>query len=381
MRRRAYVATVLAGVVPGCGGLPGFGSGTSTTSASETTSQVGGVGPGDDGLSGTGAPASRADVQLFNATVSERFATVVVTDGGRELAVESRPLPPAQSVLFPGLVAAKGLYRVVVETESGRRGATDWRVRDSTPDLAVDVRPAVQFRRLARCRPDCSPLAIVRTAPGGGRVDGGEASGPDGAGVGGAADATQTPDRPSLRNVLVLDNGGASDRTIAVDLRDGGESVLAGDYRVPGGGRLDLSVPARVQYTLDVAADGRRTTYDWSAATIDRLVVDLATPAPTVRCRDLVRDLIVRNDDDRSTRVAVRIESGGDRAAAVGRTVELSPGGARQFTAAVPSAASYDVLVETDRGLREEYAWPICPPVGPITVAVGATDIAVSVRA
>jgi hypothetical protein len=136
-----------------------------------------------------------------------------------------------------------------------------------------------------------------------------------------------------------------------------------------------------VQYTLDVAADGRRTTYDWSAATIDRLVVDLATPAPTVRCRDLVRDLIVRNDDDRSTRVAVWIESGGDRAAAVGRTVELSPGGARQFTAAVPSAASYDVLVETDRGLREEYAWPICPPVGPITVAVGATDIAVSVRA
>jgi hypothetical protein len=367
MRRRRFAGLALA-TLTGCNGFGDgvFGgsgpdpAGAGTPSSAPTATGAGagaGAGEGADRPTATSPGGDRgpplAGLFVRNASTRDRYATVVVTDGAREV-VESRSVAPAASIGFPALVARPGTYRVVVETADGRRATADWRAAAPLPDLAVDLRAGVAVRRLGQCTPACPPLSTVRTG---------------------------SPPGEDARTVVV-DNGGDRERVASVRVDDGGDGdrLLDADYRVPARSRLRVPVARRPRYRATVATDGGVATREWAAAAVPRLTVDVAPSTPAVRCRDLVRDLVVANPTDASRQATVAVTAGDDTTLAR-VDADVDAGASRTVRGAIPPAGGYTIAVETADGLREEYVWTVCPPVGPVEVVLAPDDVRVSVRA
>lgn len=235
------------------------------------------------------------------------------------------------------------------------------------PDLAIDLRPDVRFRRLARCGPACPPLSTVRSRPAVPGESSDAATDPP--------DVTAVDDGSSGRTAtLALENTTDGPSTASVRATSAGDLVLDADYRVPATSRLDVRVPRRARYRVTVAVGG------WPAASVARLAVDVAdSEGPQFRCRGVYRDLVVESRDTSPRTVAVDVRAGGD--VALRRRFELAAGASRRVPRGVPPGGRYDVVVETDEERHEADAWEVCPPLGPVRViAVAGDGVRVSVR-
>jgi hypothetical protein len=387
MRRRsvlrALVGTAGLTALAGCNALTG-GAGRSAAGTPETGSSAAGAGTAASG-SGSGAEGSDATatprpyraadapaldrprgVHLRNLASTERFLTLVVTAGdgtaGEEVLAESTPVPPGETVSFPGLLASGGQYGVLVETADGARASYDWAVRAELDDLWVDLTPAVSFRRPVLCPPDCD-FAV------------------------GAPERSAAYEVPADLSVaealgrapaLALDTAAEGTRRATLKIWHRGQLLFASDYEFPPDVRALVPVfPASQRYDIMLTTDAGEAIYDWQPSVRNTLYASLAD-APSFRCGYADHDLRVRNETGSARRVTVRVLTGEETL--FERTVAVDADAVETVPAAVDPAGPLRFEVATDDGVTERYNWVRCAPNGPITVAVSDDGVYVSVQ-
>jgi hypothetical protein len=376
MRRRSLLRALLAtggsSALAGCNGL--FDP-TSSRSSRSTPIPPSSRTPGDEsGRAATStpyrAPGASADavldrprgVHLRNLTSTDRFLTVVVTDGDREVLVDSTTVPALDSVSFPGLVATATRYEVIVEVAGGDRRRYDWAVRADLDDLWVDLTPDVDFHRPLLCLGDCAFAAAddERTLA---------YDLPPNVGIGEALGSTPA---------LALDNDTPERRRATLRVWTRGELRFASSYDLPPDVRILVPVlPASLRYDVLLRTDDGETTYDWQPSVRNTLYASLAD-GPAFRCGYAHHDLRVRNETDTASRIAVRAFTGEETL--FERTFTLDANDVRTVPSAIDPAGPLRFEIETADGRSEEYNWLRCAPNGPITVAVSDSGVYVSVR-
>jgi hypothetical protein len=374
MRRRTLLRSLpvgLAGGLAGCaalgfdvgGGRGGDGSGegvaASPPAGSATTSAARSPSASASTSATAGEPVESRAVTVRNVSPRRRYATVVVTDGGEDVLVESADLVPGRWRTFDEAVGRAGEYEVRVETADGVRASRAW-VVDPAEHGSEGVEVTLDGDRIEvwpsrRCEPGC-PDATVRA----------------GADLPLIGDGTGHWFAPA--GVVVRNPGAAT----AVDLRVSlsGSTVLDATYPLAGGAQLRVPVTFRSgRYEVRVAANGRAATSEWPVPEVPARYVRLAErtrfgcgPANTV--------LRLRNSDDVNHRLDVRVTApgGGTR---YERRFGL-PARSEREVEPVTTSGRYDVFAATSA--REgRGAWWACPPHGPATVEVDAAGH-VSVR-
>ena len=295
-----------------------------------------------------------------NFASASRYLTVVVTDGDREVYVESRRVRAGGTLPVPDLIGDPGEYGVVVETGDGERAQYDWTVSPELPDLWVDLTPAIRFYRPIRCLRDCGPLATVTTAP--------PATFPT------AASLTETGDRTPT---LWLDNEADESRTARLRLDDGGEELFAAEYDLPPDARAVVPVSGRRRaYRVSLSTDAGAVSEEW-VPRLRRTLYGVVGESPAFRCGLTPHDLVVGNETTDARTVTVVIEAGG--AEVFDRSVTVPPDETRRFPSAVDPRGTLTFVVTTDDGRRERYDWSFCAPRGRISITVDERGIDVTV--
>jgi len=185
MRRRQVTALALATLLSGCGS-PGVDLGPDVgTAGSASDGRTGdrpATGPRESDAtaartadaasrprSATADPLDRpAGVRLRNATTRDRYATVVVRDGDREIATHSTELPPGSTGTVPALVAVAGRYRVPATSRLDVR--VPRRARYRVTVAGDGVRVSVRERRERATRSRSGTGRATRSRSGTGRV-------------------------------------------------------------------------------------------------------------------------------------------------------------------------------------------------------------------
>jgi hypothetical protein len=290
-------------------------------------------------------------VVLVNRGRTPRFVTLAVTHEGRELYVDSTTVDPGNRLAVPDLVGGTGTYGVVVETSDGARTTYDWPVTGETGNLVASVDDGVTVRRQAVCDPDCAPFSTVASSNQG------------------------TAGSSVDRKRLALVNPGASRRTASLRATADGGEVLAATYRVPAQTRLEIPVPGEpFRYQVAVTVDGERRTHQWRTLPGGALRVTIGD-AVSFACESGRRDLRVRNETAKRRTVTVTVRTGDD---SVEHTVVLDAGAVETARRLVPPGVK-TFRVETDRGERVRRPVEVCPPPGPVWVAVKPAGIQLSV--
>jgi hypothetical protein len=305
-------------------------------------------------------------------TTTEYVTLAVETADGEQVFVASDDLGGRRVVVYDGLVAAEGEYRVVVETAGGDWAETTWRVTASAGDLDVTVGDGVTVQQTVRCTPDCT-LARGGTAVGYPAGD---------------FDPRGRRDDTTLRVV-----NPAARTTTETRVRVGTDDRPVLDYRYdhPAGVTIELPVPQSAgELPVTVTAGDRERRFDWRPQVTPSLRAVLADSVQ-FRCGVGTRDLQVVNPDDGPSEVTVRVFP-----AAEFETARPDPLFAERYSlpasssvdaeAVVASAGRYRVEVavadpEGGDGEEETVAatWATCPPRGPLVVVVGETGVS-SVR-
>lgn len=371
MRRRRLLRSLLAvggvGSLAGCNGLfaPTSPADTSSTSPATTASAPGTTTPASTTpYRAAGEPVldRPRGITLRNLSSTDRFLTVVVSDGDDEVFADSTTVPARESVAFADLVGSTGRYAVLVEAADGARRRYEWTVRADLAGLWVDLTPDIDFRRPVLCFDD-APFAVAddqRTVaydlPA--DVDVGDALG-------------RTP-------AVALDNDAPDSTRVVVRVWNGGQRWLATTYDLPPDVRaLVPVVPASQRYVIILRTDAGEAIYDWQPSVRNTLYATLAD-GPTFRCGYADHDLQIRNETDADRAVTVRVFA--DGATLYEESVAVEANAVRTVPSAVDPVGPFRFEIETDAGRREQYNWVRCAPNGPITVAVREAGISVSVR-
>ncbi|SEO24771.1 hypothetical protein SAMN04487948_101321 [Halogranum amylolyticum] len=275
MRRRALLAALTATATAGCSGLTDFGDDTPTPPPRSTSGTPGtpeGTDTSDDLPYRGDDDARTVEPQGFflqNQSDRERYVTVVVEHDGETLFVESETIPPRKSESngrreYANLIAAAGIYRVVVETGDGGRTVHDWVVGRDVGGLFVVVEDDyVWSRQQIGCDPTCGPISLggeaVETLPYVPESDEGE----------------RTPDYGTSN--LVFANTGETPTEVHAIAEFDGQTLL--DYRYDVRPGLQVAVPlvngsGVVDLTLE--ADGTSEQYEWHVPEEQFVFSDLA---------------------------------------------------------------------------------------------------------
>ncbi|WP_380679133.1 hypothetical protein [Salinigranum sp. GCM10025319] len=386
MRRRSVLRALLgtggAGLLAGCNGLLREGSDASSTpdrTPAGRPSATGRASPAASGASSPGsdrpyraADASRLDrprgVHVRNLASTDRFLTVVVTDGDETVLVESTTVAAGEVASFPDLLATGGRYGVLVETADGARRRYDWDVVEDLDDLWIDLTPEIGFHRPIRCLADCA-LAVSEES----RTVAYEVS--DEVGV--AEALGRTP-------AVAVDNDSPERTRATLRVWNRGRLRFAAGYDLPPDVRLLVPVlPASQRYDVLLGTDDGETSYDWQPSVRNTLYASLAD-GPTFRCGYAAHDLRVRNETDAGLAVVVRVLTDANDEEADEPLFEssfaLGAGERKTVPSAVEPVGPFLFEVETGDGRVERYDWERCAPNGPITVAVSDDGVYVSVR-
>jgi hypothetical protein len=244
---RAVLGTGTLSLSAGCNGL--FGADPDAAAPAPTRVRTATAAPERPHRAADAPTLDRPQgVSVRNYGPTERFLTLVVRDGDRDVFVASRTVAAGESVAFVDLIATTGDYRVVVETADGGRYRGEWAVSDAFEDLRIELTPEVGVRRLARCTPDCGPVSV------GGEVGVSFEIRTDVS----AADALGRPP------AIALDNGAADARRARLRVRDGDGLQFDYEYVLPAGVRAVVPVrPSRPQCRVTVRTDEGAVGHDW----------------------------------------------------------------------------------------------------------------------
>jgi hypothetical protein len=382
MRRRSVLRVLLgtggASVLAGCNGLLQEESNASSTpNRTATTSTAAEDSPlpqsspdSDRPYRAAGVP--RLDrprgVHVRNLASTDRFLTVVVTDGDETAFVESTAVAAGEVVSFPDLLATGGQYGVLVETADGARRRYGWDVVADLDDLWVDLTPEIAFHRPVRCLADCT-----LTVTGESRTVAYEV--PEDVGV--AEALGRTP-------AVAVDNDSPDRTRTTLRVWNRGRLRFAAGYDLPPDVRLLVPVlPASQRYDVLLGTDDGETSYDWQPTVRNTLYASLAD-GPTFRCGYAAHDLRVRNETDAALDLVVRVLTDADEdeddEPVFESSFALDAGERETVRSAVAPAGPLRFEVETGDGRTERYDWARCAPDGPIVVAVSDRGVYVSVR-
>jgi hypothetical protein len=298
-------------------------------------------------------------VTVKNVSPRARYVTLVVTEGGRDVLVESADLVPGRWRVFDGVVGRAGRYDVRVETADGASASGRWVVdpgERGSEGLEVTLDgDAIEVWPSRRCDPGC-PDATVRT----------------GADLPLIGDGTGHWFAPA--GVVVRNPGAATDVDLRVSL--GESTVLDATYPLAAGTQLRVPVTFRSgRYEVRVAANGRTAAAAWPVPELPARYVRLGE-STRFGCGAANTVLRLRNSDDVNHRLDVRVARP-DGGTAYERRFEL-PARSEREVEPVTASGRYDVHAATSA--REGTgAWWACPPHGPATVEVDAAGH-VSVR-
>jgi hypothetical protein len=356
---RRRLLALLAGTT-GLAGCAGFLPGDSARSAADRAPPVSATPNRPYEADQRPTLADPGGLVVRNLASGSRYLTVVVTDGDRDVYVESRRIRADETFPVPDLIGEPGEYGVVIETGDGRRARYDWAVSRALPDLWVDLTPAIRFHRPFRCLRDCEPLATVTTPP--------PASFPTGVPLSGGPDRTPA---------LWLDNDADTTRTARLRIADGDEPLFAAEYALPPDARAVVPVSGRRRaYRVTLSTDGGERSEEW-VPRLRRTLYGVVGESPSFRCGLTPHDLTVDNETDDTRTVTVVVSAGG--AGVFDRSVTLPPGEGRRVPAAVDPRGTLTFVVTTDDGRRERYDWSFCAPRGPISITVDERGIDVTV--
>lgn len=332
MRRRALLAALTATATAGCSGLADLGDDTPTPPPRSTPGTPGTPEETDtsDDLPYRGDDDAQTvephGFSLQNQTDRERYVTVVVEHDGETVFVESETIPPRESESngrreYANLIAAAGIYRVVVETGDGGRTVHDWVVGPDVGGLFVVLEnDYVWSRQQIGCDPACGPISL-----------GGEAIGtlpyvPE------SDEGERTPDYGTSN--LVFANTGETPKEVHAVAEFEGQTLL--DYRYDVRPGLQVAVPlvsgsGVVDLTLE--ADGTSEQYEWHVPEEQYVFTDLAEGVG-VTCRlprqyrseTDQRGISLRNARNRSTKPqTLTVTARADGEQTVDEQVELAP--------------------------------------------------------
>jgi hypothetical protein len=366
MHRRSVLRTLLGtgglSLTAGCNGVlrsePNTATPRTATRARRTATASSGP------YRATGAPEldRPRGVHVRNFGAAERFLTLVVRHGDRDVFVTSRVVGPGESVTFPALVATGGGYQVTVETEDGSRRRDDWTVTDTYGDLWVELTPEIGIRRLVRCTPDCPGVST------GGEV----------------RPSLTVPDDPSAPETLergpalALDNGTGQTRTARVRLWDGQLLQFEYGYTLQSGVRAVVPIqPSRPQYRVEVRSGGIEATHEWVPGVRGTLYAELGEE-PRFRCGFTAHDVSVRNETGDGRKLTLRVATADETL--FEESFELEPGAVETVPDAVDPAGRFRFHVETDDGRSKTVDWRHCASNGVLIVSVRDQGILVSVR-
>lgn len=380
MRRRPLLCALLGtggvSALSGCNGLfggePGPPRSTAEYVSDSARTGTSSAATGDPGPT-TGPPTpepyrssgpaldSPRGVHVRNLASTDRFLTLVLTDDGAEVFVESLTVPAGETASFPGLLGTGGRYEVLVETADGSRESYDWEVSEPLDDLWVDLTPGIEFARAVRCLADCS--LVVPDAE---RVVAYDV--PDSVGVSEALGRVPA---------VVLDNDATRPRRASVRVWNRTDRRLALSYDVPPDVRVVVPVlPGGPRYRVAVETPEGEAEYDWLSSVRPTLYASLDS-RPTFRCGYVDRDLLVRNETPTDRTIRVQVLTGEETL--FERSFTVAGESTRRVPSAVDPNGPLRFRVATADGLRETYDWTRCAPPGPITVAVGENGVFVSV--
>lgn len=298
---------------------------------------------------GSGAALDRPrDVTLTNQRLDDARVAVRIRDGATAVLETTETVPGAGGIALPAVIGGAGTYDVRVRTDDGRERAFAWTADADAGDLGVDLETGLTVRDRYRGN---AALDLV---------------GSDTAGLVGGGWGSYHP--------LIVDNGGPA-RSVTLALANGEGSAGVG-IDLPGGSRITLPLAVRAREVEVVATvDGAERGHEWRPPSDDALYVDAA--GPRFLCDLLRRDLrVVNRTTDANRSMTVRLTGDGDRLFA--GEFRLAPGETAVRKAVVGPAGDYGVEAESG-GDTARYDWEMCPPVGPVVVAVGDDGITAGV--
>jgi hypothetical protein len=365
MRRRALLAALTATATAGCSGLTDLGDDTPTPPPRSTPGTPERTDTSDD-LPYRGDDDARAvephGFFLQNQTGRERYVTVVVEHDGETVFVESETIPSRESESngrreYAGLVAAAGVYRVVVETGDGGRTVHDWVVGRDVGGLFVVIEDDyVWSRQHVGCDPACGPISLggeaVETLP----------YVPD-------SDENERTYQFRTSN-LVFANTGETPKEIHVVAEFDGQTLL--DYRYDVRPGLQVAVPlvsgsGVVDLTLE--ADGVSEQYEWHVPEEQYVFSDLAEDVG-VNCRlprqyrseTDQRGVSLRNARNRSTApqtLTVTARTDGEQT--VDEQFEIAPDTRVPLDLRPQADDRLDLTLALANGQQVTARWTVCP--------------------
>ncbi|SEL83564.1 hypothetical protein [Haloferax larsenii] len=343
MDRRTLLSLVAGGVagLAGCSTPDNeVGTGTATATPEERSPQA----------TATAAAARLGQrLTVWNPTPDPVFATVVGMRGGRDVFFRNVDLLPGERT-SSRIEVPRADLAVVVETDTGIREETTWRVTEPLDGLEVVLnRSNAVFWRASTCSGD---------------GECGLATGGDEADLPLVGDGLSRWYAPAA---LVVENPEEeTEASIRVDLRDA--TLIDRRFRLPAGTRLSIPVTYRTgDYQVSVETADRDIDVTWQVPNEPAKYVDVTSG--TTGCGPANTTLTVANRDDVAHRLSLRIET---VSGVFDRDIDLAAGAVRTLVPVVESGPHrVDASLET--GTSVSGTWWSCPPRGPATLAVDAT--------
>jgi hypothetical protein len=301
-------------------------------------------------------PAANVDpprgVEVRNDRGETTFVTVVVEDGDRTVFTASDTVAPGDTLRYGRLVARPGVYRVVVEAETGERAVHGWVVgrRWVDPNLITRLTAGgIETWQVAICNPECPPL----------RARGESVGLPQ-----------SNPTDPGREVAGTVTFGNDREETVPVSLRvsDEGSRLIDYTYRLPPG--VEVVVPVVADdgvYDLAVSTPDRTVERDWYVPEEQFPRFRVGADGPSPDCAfETTRVARISNARRSARTVGVALRSG-DRPGE-SRSVRLAPGASRSVDLrAEPGETVLTVFVDGEERLTA--TWTICPG-GPLQVLV-----------
>jgi transcriptional antiterminator Rof (Rho-off) len=339
MRRRALLAALTA--VSGCSGLTGVDE-TQTPESDATPASTATSSDLPYRGDGSAREIEPRGFHVRNRTDRERYVTVVVEHDGETLFVESDEIPADSDTgakPYENLVAAAGIYRVIVETGDGGRAVHDWVVTPESRNLTVVLDDGFVWtsQRLV-CDPLCGPVSLRGEAIG---------SLPQ------QVSETDADGRRQFRQVVsnvILTNSGTEARVVRVAAEVDGETLV--DYRYDVRPGLDVIVPimnATGVVDLTLEAHGTAAQYEWHVPD-ERFVFSDVADGPGANCRLPPQ---YRDETDQEGVVLDRVFNLADEP----HTVSVSA----RTEAEHREDAQYDLEAESDRTVGDQ--WRVTEPL------------------
>lgn len=351
MRRRALLAGS-ATLLAGCSAIPNVGAGTETTAERATPTAT----PTPSLPLTATDPATNVDpvrgVEVRSKRREPVYTTVVVEDGDRTLYTASGTVEPGETWRHDGLVARPGIYRVIVETETGDRAVHGWVVGERWDDrnlITSLTGDGVETEQVAICTPECPPLqargesiSLPRENP----ADPG----------------------PEVAGAVTLRNAGTEQTPASLRVVDAGRRLIDYTYDLPPGVSVVVPVARSVgEYDLVVAGADRRVERTWHVPEEEfpRFRLDAGNVVGDCAFRETrIQRVSNSREDTRTVGLSLRTEERGGRS----ETLRLGPGEERSVALrAPPGRTTLVVFVDGERRLTAN--WNICPG-GPFRVVL-----------